>query len=123
IPITILSRTRVLSLAQTEIQSQNQSQPRQTANLSELDAISARLWQIAQDQQSDAASLLQILRVIEVIHKRIRDDLFQPALPTSRHELFNLLRDIETNGGWPHIYRMKINEICRYLEQPEELEQ
>jgi hypothetical protein len=110
-------------LAQTEIQSQNQSQPRQTANLSELDAISARLWQIAQDQQSDAASLLQIIRVIEVIHKRIRDDLFQPALPTSRHELFNLLRDIETNGGWPHIYRMKINEICRYLEQPEELEQ
>ena len=110
-------------MAQTEIQSQNQSQQGQTANLSELEAISDRLWQIAQNQQSDAASLLQILRVIEVIHKRIRDDLFQPALPTSRHELFNLLRDIETNGGWPHIYRMKINEICRYLEQPEELEE
>jgi hypothetical protein len=110
-------------LAQTEIQSQKQSQQGQTANLSELEAISDRLWQIAEDQQSDAASLLQILRVLEVIHKRIRDDLFQPALPTSRHELFNLLRDIETNGGWPHIYRMKINEICRYLEQPEELEE
>ncbi|TYQ29099.1 hypothetical protein PseudUWO311_02905 [Pseudanabaena sp. UWO311] len=110
-------------MAQTEIQSQNQSQPRQTANLSEVDAISDRLWQIAQDQQNDVASLLQILRVLEVIHKRIRDDLFQPALPTSRHELFNLLRDIETNGGWPHIYRMKINEICRYLEQPEALEE
>jgi Tfp pilus assembly protein PilO len=109
-------------LAQTEIQSQNQSQQGQTANLSELEAISDRLWQIAQDQQSDAASLLHILRVIEEIHKRIRDDLFQPALPNSRHELFNLLRDIETNGGWPHIYRMKINEICQYLEQPEELE-
>jgi hypothetical protein len=110
-------------LAQTEIQSQNQSQQGQTANLSEPEAISDRLWQIAQEHKGDAASLLQILRVIEVIHKRIRDDLFQPALPTSRHELFNLLRDIETNGGWPHIYRMKINEICRYLEQPEELEE
>ena len=110
-------------MAQTEIQSQNQSQQGQIADLSELEAISDRLWQLAQDQQGDAASLLQILRVIEIVHKRIRDDLFQPALPTSRHELFNLLRDIETNGGWPHIYRMKINEICRYLEQSEELEE
>jgi len=109
-------------LAQTEIQSQKQSQQGQIADLSELEAISDRLWQLAQDQQGDTASLLQILRVVEVVHKRIRDDLFQPALPNSRHELFNLLRDIETNGGWPHIYRMKINEICQYLEQPEELE-
>jgi len=109
-------------LAQTEIQSQNQSQQGQTADLSELEAISDRLWQLAQDQEGNAASLLQILRVVEVVHKHIRDDLFQPALPTSRHELFNLLRDIETNGGWPHSYRMKINEICQYLEQPEELE-
>jgi hypothetical protein len=110
-------------LAQTEIQSQNQSQQGQIADLSELETISDRLWQIAQDQQSDPANLLQILRVLESIHKRIRDDLFQPALPTSRHELFNLLRDIETNGGWPHIYRMKIHEICRYLTQPEDVEE
>lgn len=109
-------------MAQTEIQSQNQLQQEETADLSEFEAISDRLWQIAQDQQGNSASLLQILRDLEAIHKRIRDDLFQPALPTSRHELFNLLRDIETNGGWPHIYRMKINEICRYLEQPDESE-
>jgi len=107
-------------LAQTEIQSQNQSQQGQTADLSELEALSDRILQISQAHQGDAESLLQILRILETLHKRIRDDLFQPALPISRHELFNLLRDIETNGGWPHIYRMKINEICRYLEQPEE---
>ena len=107
-------------MAQTEIQSQNQSQQGQTADLSELEEISDRLWQIAQEQQGDSSNLLQVLRVLESIHKRIRDDLFQQSLPTSRHELFNLLRDIETNGGWPHIYRMKINEICRYLEQSEE---
>ncbi len=109
-------------MAQTEIQSQNQSQQGQTADLSELEEISDRLWQIAQERQGDSSNLLQVLRVLESIHKRIRDDLFQPSLPTSRHELFNLLRDIETNGGWPHIYRMKINEICRYLEQSEDLD-
>ncbi len=109
-------------MAQTEIQSQNQSQQGQTADLSELEALSDRILQVSQAHQGDAESLLQILRILEALHKRIRDDLFQPALPISRHELFNLLRDIETNGGWPHIYRMKINEICRYLEQPEEIE-
>ncbi|NUN66462.1 hypothetical protein HCU40_17290 [Pseudanabaena biceps] len=107
-------------MSQTEIQSQNQSQPQKAANISELEATAEYLWQIAQDQSGEPSELLEILRVIEALHKRIRDDLFQPALPTSRHELFNLLRDIETNGGWPHIYRMKINEICRYLEQSEE---
>ena len=121
IPITILSRTRVLRLAQTEIQSHKQSPQEQPLNLAEFEAIGDRLWQIAQDQQGDPASLLQILRVLEGIHKRIRDDLFQPALPNNRHDLFNLLRDIETNGGWPHIYRMKIKEICHYLENSEEL--
>ena len=106
-------------MAQTEIQSQKQSQQEQTVDISELEVISDRLWKIAQEQQSSSVNLLQILRVLESIHKRIRDDLFQPALPKSRHELFNLLRDIETNGGWPHIYRMKIREICGYLEQDE----
>jgi len=110
-------------LAQTEIQSQNRSQQGQTDDLAELEAIASRLWQIAETQQGNSVSLLQILRVLEATHKRIRDDLFQSALPTSRHELFNLLRDIEINGGWPHIYRMKINEICRYLEQTEEIEE
>jgi hypothetical protein len=99
------------------MQSQNQLSQEQTVNMSEVKAIGDRLWTIAQEQEGNSVELLQILRVLEASHKRICDDLFQPALPTSRHELFNLLRDIETNGGWPHIYRMKINEICRYLEQ------
>ncbi len=110
-------------MAQTQIQSQNQSQQEQTTRISELTVISDRLLQIAQQYQNDPSHLLEILRAIESVHKQIRDDLFQPALPTSRHELFNLLRDIEANGGWPHIYRMKIHEICEYLNQPEELEE
>ena len=114
-------------MAQTEIQSQKQSQQTpitaQTADLSELEAIGDRLWQISQSQHGNSANLLKVLRILEEIHKRIRDDLFQPALPNSRHELFNLLRDIETNGGWPHIYRMKINEICQHLEENEKLEE
>jgi len=104
-------------LSQTEIQTQTRSQQERVKNLSELEVTVDRLWEIAQSHSGDTSGLLHILRVLESLHKRIRDDLFQLALPNSRHELFNLLRDIETNGGWPHIYRMKINEICKYLEQ------
>jgi hypothetical protein len=106
-------------LTQTEIQSQKESQ--QGIDLSEIDQLCDRLWQIAQTYKDDPRELLSILRTLEKTHQDIRDELFQPALPISRHELFNLLRDIETNGGWPHIYRMKINEICRYLEQTDEM--
>lgn len=105
-------------MAQTEIQSQRESQ--QVSDLLAIDELCDQLWQIAQNHKDNPHELLSILRTLEKVHKDIRDDLFQPALPISRHELFNLLRDIETNGGWPHIYRMKINEICRYLEQTEE---
>lgn len=107
-------------MAQTEIQTQTQPQQESPTSLSELEVTVEHLWQIAQSQSNDPAGLLHLLRVLESTHKRIRDDLFQPALPNSRHELFNLLRDIENNGGWPHIYRMKINEICQYLERPDD---
>jgi hypothetical protein len=63
-----------------------------------------------------------LLRVIEALHRNIREELFQPALPTSRHELFALLRDIEAAGGWPYIYRLKIEEVCQNLDQLNELE-
>ncbi|MDX2255501.1 MAG: hypothetical protein NW214_08305 [Pseudanabaenaceae cyanobacterium bins.39] len=114
-------------MTQNEIESPTQLQQQQMQDpidLSKIDAeinvICDRLWQLAQLQQKRPQGLLRILRDLETLHRQIRDDLFQPALPTSRHELFNLLRDIEGNGGWPHIYRMKINEICQYLEQIED---
>jgi hypothetical protein len=114
-------------LAQTEIQSQNQPQHRQINDLSELEGISERLWEIAQAQQGEPDRLLQILRVLEATHKRIRDDLFQPALPTSRHELFNLLRDIETNfvGVDREIKQAKQTEMDRqqYLKDRAVLDQ
>ncbi|OIP79022.1 MAG: hypothetical protein AUK48_00460 [Oscillatoriales cyanobacterium CG2_30_44_21] len=107
-------------MAQTETQTQSQSQPESPTSQSQLEGTVEQLWQIAQSQGNSPERLLYVLRVLEATHKRIRDDLFQPALPNSRHELFNLLRDIETNGGWPHIYRMKIEEICKYLAEPDD---
>ncbi len=84
-----------------------------------LQTAIAQMRSIAQQYQGNANKLLDILRQLEQLHSDIYDDLFQPALPNSRHALFDLLRDIETNGGWPYIYRIGLQELFQSLTDPE----
>jgi hypothetical protein len=118
---------RVFRLAQPE--NPNQHLESLTANLSldpadktQLQELTGQIQQMAVRYTGKCDQLLGLLRVIEALHRNIREDLFQPALPTSRHELFALLRDIEAAGGWPYIYRLKIEEVCQNLDQLNELE-
>lgn len=86
-------------------------------NLEEgLQSIRNITWAIAQEHQDDSLSLLAILRLLEQVHQEIRDDLFQQSLPDNRQSLYKLLRDIETKGGWPYIYRMKLQSIMEKME-------
>lgn len=89
-------------------------------NLEEgLQSIRNVTWAIAQDHQGDSLSLLAILRLLEQVHQEIRDELFQQSLPDNRQSLYKLLRDIETKGGWPYIYRMKLQSILARMELEE----
>lgn len=72
---------------------------------------------LAQAGDRDPIKLLQILRSLEQTHRQICEDLFMPALPTARHSLFNLLLEIEANGGWPHIYRISLQNLCQNLKE------
>ena len=85
-----------------------------------LQSIRRITWAIAQDHQGDSLSLLAILRLLEQVHQEIRDDLFQQSLPDNRQSLYKLLRDIETKGGWPYIYRMKLQSIMEKMDLEEE---
>jgi len=38
-------------------------------------------------------------------------------LPASRQALYTLLRDMEAEGGWPYIHRMKLREVLANLLQ------
>ncbi|MGB3615929.1 MAG: hypothetical protein WBA10_19190 [Elainellaceae cyanobacterium] len=70
----------------------------------------------AQNRKGDILALLALLRTLEACHKEIRDGLFQEAFPTNRQRLYALLRDIEAQGGWPYIPRMKLQQMLQYLE-------
>jgi hypothetical protein len=87
----------------------------------ELETIATLVRTTAQQYQGQSIKLLVLLRMIEALHQEIRDGLFQKALPENRQALYALLRDIEANGGWPYIHRMKLRAfLANLIEDAEE---
>jgi hypothetical protein len=84
-----------------------------------LDADFAAIAQVvkaaAQSHEGDCLTLLALLRLLESLHREISDTLFQASLPTNRQALYALLRDIEAEGGWPYIHRMKLQALLANL--------
>jgi hypothetical protein len=75
---------------------------------SELQSVATVVRTLAQGKQGDNLALLALLRQLEALHREIRDGIFQAALPDNRQTLYALLRDIQSEGGWPYIQRMKL---------------
>lgn len=83
----------------------------------DLDSIAKLVRATAQTYKGQSHELLALLRVLEAIHQEIRDGLFQDSLPDNRQALYALLRDIENDGGWPYIHRMKLQAFLSQLPQ------
>jgi hypothetical protein len=77
----------------------------------DLQQISELIEKAAITRQDDCTALLALLRLLEQRHREIRETAFRSSLPTSRHSLYTLLRDIEVHGGWPYIQRMKLRSL------------
>ncbi|MEO0456042.1 MAG: hypothetical protein AAF152_05585 [Cyanobacteria bacterium P01_A01_bin.114] len=82
----------------------------------DLVALAEAAQTAAQARQGDCFQLLELLRVLESLHHSIRETLFRDALPDNRQRLYQLLRDIEINGGWPYIKRMKLTTFLAALD-------
>lgn len=80
-------------------------------------AIAQQIYQVAESYRGDGIALLGLLRLLEQLHRDIRDDFFQETLPQNRHQLYSLLRDIEAEGGWPYISRIRLREFITHLEE------
>ncbi len=79
----------------------------------DLQAIAQLVRATASQQGGECLHLLNLLRLLENLHQEIRDNLFQNSLPNNRQALYHLLRDIEANGGWPYIPRMKLQALLK----------
>jgi hypothetical protein len=82
---------------------------------SRLQQIATVVHDAAGDCQEDAIALLALLRQLEYLHREIRDNAFQYSLPNNRQALYALLKDIETEGGWPYIERMRLQKFLSNL--------
>ena len=81
-----------------------------------LQALVDQIESLAADCKQDHGGLLELLRVLESLHRRVRIDYFEPALPNTRRGLYGLLKDIEESGGWPYIERGKLGKFIQHLE-------
>ncbi len=91
---------------------------------SKLQAIATDIQALAQSCQGDSLALLALLRCLEALHREIREGVFQESLPDSRHGFHTLLKDIESEGGWPYIERMKLQALINnwFVEDKRDLD-
>jgi hypothetical protein len=89
---------------------------------SQLQSLTEAIRTLAESCQGDSVLLLALLRALEASHQEIRDGLFQASFPDNRQALYKLIRNIEANGGWPYIQRMKLRSFLGYSQQLSPLE-
>jgi hypothetical protein len=76
-----------------------------------LQVITDVVKDTAEFYQGDVTALLALLRQLEKLHREIRDGIFQDSLPDNRQRLYSLLKNIESEGGWPYIERMRLQSF------------
>lgn len=77
---------------------------------------------LAEKNSNDSLYLLSLLRDLEKIHRQIRVELFEKALPQTRNELYQFVKDIEEKGGWPYIERMRLKDLLQNIELEQEVD-
>lgn len=76
---------------------------------------------LAAKNQGDSLFLLSLLRDLEKIHRQIRVSFFERALPQTRNDLYQFVKDIEDKGGWPYIERMRLKDLLQNIEQSQDI--
>lgn len=72
---------------------------------------------LAESWKEDPKLLLDLLRQLEACHREITDRYFIPALPNTRHGLFDILKEMEEKGGWPYIPRFQLKQFLEHLKE------
>ncbi|WP_341527297.1 hypothetical protein WKK05_33135 [Nostoc sp. UHCC 0302] len=83
----------------------------------QIQAIASVVHDAAKSCQGDTIAILSLLRQLEKLHREIRDGAFQESLPSNRRQLYSLLKDIESEGGWPYIERMRIQAFLANFQE------
>ena len=75
------------------------------------------IYVLAEKHSDDSLFLLSLLRDLEQIHRQVRVRYFQAALPQTRNDLYRFVKDIEEQGGWPYIERMRLKDLLQNMNR------
>ena len=89
---------------------------------STLEDTAKNIYAIAANNRHDRFFLLSLLRDLEKIHRRVRVEFCEGALPQTRNDLYQFVKEIEEKGGWPYIERMRLKDLLRNIELEQETE-
>ncbi|MFM9109515.1 MAG: hypothetical protein ACKOPN_02745 [Prochlorococcaceae cyanobacterium] len=81
-----------------------------------LEQLLAELEGMGDQLADDPLALLQLLRQVEQLHRRLQDGPFRQSLPEDRNRLFELLEEMERSGGWPYIPRLQLRTFMDLLQ-------
>lgn len=81
----------------------------------DLSKLMQDIQQAAQSRKGNCLELLQLLRMLEFLHRVIRDEEFQPSLPSTRQTLYALLAEIEEAGTWPNMPHVQLRFLLTNL--------
>ncbi len=102
-------------MSQTSLTSPSPDQPSASGSLRGADDPLASLLALADGLEGQPEQLLELLRRIEQLHRRIQDGPFRSSLPADRNALFQLLSEMERSGGWPYIPRLQLRTFMDLL--------
>jgi hypothetical protein len=83
----------------------------------DLEALSQLVGSAAHRCQDSPQDLLSLLRLLESLHRQIREEKFLAILPSNRQALYSLLRDIEREGGWPYIPGISLRILLQHMDE------
>ena len=82
-----------------------------------LEQTAKDIYVLAEKHRDDSLFLLSLLRDLEQIHRQVRVQYFQAALPETRNDLYRFVKDIEEQGGWPYIERMRLKDLLQNMNR------
>lgn len=85
-----------------------------------LQEVSTRVRALAKECEGNSWVLLSLLRTLELLHREIREQMFETSLPDTRKALYQLIKEIEETGGWPYIERMRLQDLLSNLQEDSE---
>lgn len=81
-----------------------------------LDSLLLQTASLAEELTGEPEQLLDLLRQLEILHRRLQEGAFRSSLPADRNQLFALLRRMERSGGWPYIPRLQLRTFIDLLQ-------